>query len=626
VDVDSRILRITTHSPLASFVFASYLEQIIRPIPKRVPVLFQVDSEAASASIRDDLSVFRVALSFVSIACARTEQGSIVLKIALDKDGNLVFECNDSSELLSVADQKALFGADKTNTLSDSRLMGYQSAASLLDSLGGTYDYRPPTSTTTTSVFWFSIPKPLIQPSAFPIRLLQSTVTPRQQQTCQEPKTRNHDKNGLLPLQRPPSLLLPAFKTYSQDPPSRIPRGGSLPCGLGLGGALLATMAKNNAPQKNATSLFGKPALPSPVMKTIQRNASFSPDKRRPSLAVTSQLTPQSSTTDSQKLASSPAEPSWKNQALVIDDSLVIRKGLSRLLSKNGYHVVTAENGQQGLEAMKANMFDFVLCDFLMPVMDGLDCVQQFRAWEKTHRPGGFYQCIFGISAHADTKDLEKGIQVGMDLYFTKPIPLKVIKEFPDAANGLRRMKNSGTGLSGALLQNLEKKVALQDSPQQDTGSGSSSASPLSCLVAKTITPSPTVKALEDSGWRCVKVDSSEDALLCLKQRNWDAVIIDSDLAPLGGVSTIATFREWEKTNRINRQSNVFLHCPCLHNTSDSDSDDSIGDTTSSSIQAPPGFDGVIQSERLLEDFRDQVKTENDRHSGIGSSLSILTH
>ena len=44
-------------------------------------------------------------------------------------------------------------------------------------------------------------------------------------------------------------------------------------------------------------------------------------------------------------------------------------------------------DGQQGLEALMARSYDFVLCDIDMPNLNGLECIQQLRAWEEEHRP-----------------------------------------------------------------------------------------------------------------------------------------------------------------------------------------------------------------------------------------------
>ena len=79
--------------------------------------------------------------------------------------------------------------------------------------------------------------------------------------------------------------------------------------------------------------------------------------------------------------------PTRPKRALVIDDSLIIRKGIDRALTNVGLEVAQAQNGMEGFKKLKSTVFDLVLCDFLMPVMDGLDCVKQYRDWEEQHRP-----------------------------------------------------------------------------------------------------------------------------------------------------------------------------------------------------------------------------------------------
>lgn len=76
-----------------------------------------------------------------------------------------------------------------------------------------------------------------------------------------------------------------------------------------------------------------------------------------------------------------------KKCALIIDDTNIIRKVFVRALTNMGFVTKQAENGLKGLLQMKTLMFDLVFCDFLMPVMDGFDCVQQYRAWENENRP-----------------------------------------------------------------------------------------------------------------------------------------------------------------------------------------------------------------------------------------------
>jgi len=64
---------------------------------------------------------------------------------------------------------------------------------------------------------------------------------------------------------------------------------------------------------------------------------------------------------------------------LIIDDEANMRHMLSALLTKQGYRVDIAGNGAEGLEAIKRQQYDFILCDLKMPVMDGMSFLQQVQ-------------------------------------------------------------------------------------------------------------------------------------------------------------------------------------------------------------------------------------------------------
>lgn len=106
---------------------------------------------------------------------------------------------------------------------------------------------------------------------------------------------------------------------------------------------------------------------------------------------------------------------------LVIDDNKDILEFLTMQLSQH-FVVVTAENGQQGLDVIAHQMPDLVVCDVKMPVMDGLEFTQKIRSdFRTSHIP------IILLTAHpSDSIQLESS-ESGADAYIMKPFSLKYL-------------------------------------------------------------------------------------------------------------------------------------------------------------------------------------------------------
>ena len=62
---------------------------------------------------------------------------------------------------------------------------------------------------------------------------------------------------------------------------------------------------------------------------------------------------------------------------LVVEDEKAIREGLRRLLSREGYQVLTAENGLEALDIVGSNTIDVILCDLKMPVMGAIEVLEK---------------------------------------------------------------------------------------------------------------------------------------------------------------------------------------------------------------------------------------------------------
>jgi CheY-like chemotaxis protein len=102
---------------------------------------------------------------------------------------------------------------------------------------------------------------------------------------------------------------------------------------------------------------------------------------------------------------------------LLVEDNEESRDGLSRRLQRKGFEVRTAVDGQQGLEAARAEPPDLVLMDMSLPVLDGWETTRQLKADPRTrHVP------VIALTAHAMAGDREKALAAGCDEYDTKPV------------------------------------------------------------------------------------------------------------------------------------------------------------------------------------------------------------
>lgn len=105
---------------------------------------------------------------------------------------------------------------------------------------------------------------------------------------------------------------------------------------------------------------------------------------------------------------------------LVVEDERGIRETIKIFLENQGYHVMTAENGAQGLEMIQTNEIHLAIVDIMMPVMDGMTMVLKLR--ENYDMP------VLFLSAKSEDIDKIKGLNVGADDYITKPFePLELI-------------------------------------------------------------------------------------------------------------------------------------------------------------------------------------------------------
>jgi len=101
---------------------------------------------------------------------------------------------------------------------------------------------------------------------------------------------------------------------------------------------------------------------------------------------------------------------------LIIEDNRDIREYLCEMLELKGYGVCVAINGKIGLAIAKEKKPDIILCDVLMPEMDGYNAFNSLK-----DNPDTMNIPFIFITGSADKKEVEKGLKVGANGYITKP-------------------------------------------------------------------------------------------------------------------------------------------------------------------------------------------------------------
>jgi len=108
---------------------------------------------------------------------------------------------------------------------------------------------------------------------------------------------------------------------------------------------------------------------------------------------------------------------------LVVDDDPVIQKLLQVNFEMEGYSVITAGDGEEGLRRAQAERPDIVLLDIMMPKMNGLEVAAALKADDET---AGIPVIL--LSAKAQSSDVQAGMEAGADDYITKPFdPLELL-------------------------------------------------------------------------------------------------------------------------------------------------------------------------------------------------------
>ena len=145
---------------------------------------------------------------------------------------------------------------------------------------------------------------------------------------------------------------------------------------------------------------------------------------------------------------------------LVVDDELLLVKGMKFNLENEGYTVETAYDGASAIDMAKTGDFDLIILDLMMPQVDGLTACMRIREFSNVP--------IIMLTARSEDTDKIIGLESGADDYITKPFNILELKARIRAllrrANAAPQQKAQNTLLSaGGVTLDPEQRVALRD-------------------------------------------------------------------------------------------------------------------------------------------------------------------
>ena len=105
---------------------------------------------------------------------------------------------------------------------------------------------------------------------------------------------------------------------------------------------------------------------------------------------------------------------------LLVEDNEMNREMLTRRLTRRGYEVIVAGDGQTAVDLAGSDTPEVILMDMSLPVIDGWEASRQIKSIEATKDIP-----IIALTAHAMASDREKALEAGCDDYDTKPVDIK---------------------------------------------------------------------------------------------------------------------------------------------------------------------------------------------------------
>lgn len=139
-----------------------------------------------------------------------------------------------------------------------------------------------------------------------------------------------------------------------------------------------------------------------------------------------------------------------KEIVLVIDDNQDVRD-YAKMLLRDNYTVIEAVNGQEGIRQAMKYVPDVIICDVMMPVMDGIECCRRLKSEIQTsHIP------VLMLTAYTMDEQRIQGYNSGADAYLTKPFNAKILlTRIRNLIDNRKRLKSMGSSIANIQKQSL---------------------------------------------------------------------------------------------------------------------------------------------------------------------------
>lgn len=215
--------------------------------------------------------------------------------------------------------------------------------------------------------------------------------------------------------------------------------------------------------------------------------------------------------------ASAPPPPSRQPSLLVVEDEQDLLEVLRFSLSREGFSVRTAENGEDAIRMVRQKRPDLIVLDLMLPTIDGLSVCRALRSNDQTRDVP-----ILMLTAKGEESDIVKGLEAGADDYVTKPFSPKVLLARINTV--LRRAGQSGGAgvieVSGVKLDPERHEVIAEGKPIDLTATEFSLLKLLMTRPGRVYTRQQIIESIHD-GFAAV-TDRSVDVQVVSLRRKLD--------------------------------------------------------------------------------------------------------